>query len=37
MDPVLSPDGSMIVFNSPISAGTAVDYSKDRVNDLTMQ
>lgn len=34
IDPVLSPDGTMIVFNSPISAGTAIDYSKDKVNDL---
>lgn len=34
LDPVLSPDGKKIVFCAPISAGTAKDYSADKVNEL---
>jgi dipeptidyl aminopeptidase/acylaminoacyl peptidase len=34
IDPVMSPDGTKILFASPVSAGTAIDYSAEKVNDL---
>lgn len=34
VDPVISPDGTKILFASPVSAGTAVDYSGEKVNAL---
>jgi dipeptidyl aminopeptidase/acylaminoacyl peptidase len=34
IDPVLSPDGTKLLFAAPVSAGTAVDYSAEKVNDL---
>lgn len=34
MDPLLSPDGTKVLFSAPISAGTARDYSAEKVNEL---
>ena len=34
IDPVLSPDGKKLLFAAPVSAGTAVDYSSEKVNEL---